>query len=391
MAQNIYRRDFLNNLIEIPPSKGEIVTIEDYAKHGIFQYGGIKVIAQLIEKDGGIVVRDWEENFGKGSAGVNSFDVSTSKLLFGGGAVGANSFVSGLDVLASGSFSFAAGNFVEATGDGASAFGIYTSAQGEASSTSGSHTVALGNFSHAEGNNTEANGESSHAEGNNTEANGESSHAEGIGTQAQGVSSHAEGNGTIADGDYSHAEGNGTTANGISSHSEGYNTEANGDYSHASGLGTIASSESQTVIGSYNEILDSIFTIGIGDSEINRKNGFFVTKEGRVVAPSLEIGLIDTLKSLVTREYVEDKITIETHFVDFTVTDPTKKIYRSDILSSEIHSIISSVHLEGMLLRNSKFTFLDDGGYKAIQIDNSVTLNEGDWISIQVQKVYFRD
>lgn len=133
--------------------------------------------------------------------------------------------------------------------------------------------MTLGAKSTAEGNYTEASGDYSHAEGNWTKASGYASHAEGAYTTASGHFSHAEGSGasssfkSVASGDYSHVEGHFTTAQGDYSHAEGYCTNAYEAYQH--------------VQGKYNESKsDTLFEIGNGTDDTNRKNVFEVTANG---------------------------------------------------------------------------------------------------------------
>jgi hypothetical protein len=133
-----------------------------------------------------------------------------------------------------------------------------------------------------QGNRVTASGLFSHAEGELSIASGSYSHAEGGATLAIGPASHAEGASAQAIGTYSHAEGYDTRAIGQFSHAEGYETVAIGDSSHAGGRNTIASGstiiEGQTVFGSFNaqNNTSSIFIVGIGLNEIDRKDGFTV-------------------------------------------------------------------------------------------------------------------
>jgi hypothetical protein len=149
---------------------------------------------------------------------------------------------------------------------------------------------ANGNFSHAEGNATIANGDYAHAEGATTTAEGESSHAEGRITLASGPYSHAEGTNTQAIGGASHAEGENTISSGSYSHAEGYTTIALGDYSHAEGLGTISSGIYQHVLGQYNKYEDttSLFIVGNGISDDNRKDAFKVRMSGSIILPNTQ-------------------------------------------------------------------------------------------------------
>lgn len=128
-----------------------------------------------------------------------------------------------------------------------------------------------------------ASGNYSHAEGDCTHATATGSHSEGIYTQANGEHSHAEGSYNHAEGEASHGEGYQTKSVGAFSHSEGYLTVANGDYSHASGRGTETLTKGETVVGTYNELIDDcVFQVGTGTSVRNRETAFAVTKSGTV-------------------------------------------------------------------------------------------------------------
>jgi hypothetical protein len=262
MAQNIYRRDKLANILQLIPSKNEIVTIEDYTKHGFMYYGQLRVIAQLLEKGEGIEVRDWDTNFGKGNAGLKSLDLSISKVKFGTGA----------------------------TGDYSSTFGLDTKASGKSSHAEGDNSQAVGQSSHAEGDNSQAVGKSSHAEGSNSHALGEHSHVEGINSSAIGDDSHAEGSGTAAFGDNSHSEGNITVASGDNSHSEGNRTTASGDSSHAGGSGTKASGDSSFVNGIQSTASGKAST-ALGKSTVASGENSIATGEGTIASGKNSIAM----------------------------------------------------------------------------------------------------
>ena len=121
-------------------------------------------------------------------------------------------------------------------------------------------------------------------------ANGISSHAEGENTTASDMCSHAEGSLTTASGSFSHAEGYNTTASGTSSHAEGGNTIASGSFSHAEGGNTIAKNKSEHASGQYNvsssasttfgHAGNTLFSVGNGTSDSNRKNAFEIRQNG---------------------------------------------------------------------------------------------------------------
>lgn len=80
-----------------------------------------------------------------------------------------------------------------------------------------------------------------------------------------------------------------------------------GTYSLVQGLGTANTLTASSAFGMYNEInADSILEIGIGTDTL-RKNALDVKSDGRLIAPSLTN--FDNVKSLITKEYMEDSIT----------------------------------------------------------------------------------
>lgn len=261
-------------------------------------------------------------------------------------AEGKRSFAQGTNTFAKGNYSHSEGDNAVAHGTESHAEGYNTLAQGNQSHAEGNDTISKGLSSHAEGISTVAEGQYSHSEGNQSKAGGEGSHSEGIKTEAAGYYSHAEGDNSKvltalpADGGTSggstggdpsgetwkasehlgqkgHAEGTNNLVLGYSAHAEGYNTKAYGPISHAegyntiagtkvnlekgwcahacgrdtvaeancsfaSGLGTVANTEIQTVIGRYNKVEDSLFTVGCGTSNSDRKNAFAVNVDGTI-------------------------------------------------------------------------------------------------------------
>lgn len=261
-------------------------------------------------------------------------------------AEGKRAFAQGTNTFAKGNYSHSEGDNAVAHGTESHAEGYNTLAEGNQSHAEGSNTISKELSSHAEGIDTVAGGKYSHSEGNQSKAGGEGSHSEGIKTEAAGYYSHAEGenskvltalpadsgtSGGSAGGEPSgetwkpsehlgqkgHAEGTNNLVLGYSAHAEGYNTKAYGPISHAegyntvagtktslekgwcahasgrdtvaeancsftSGLGTVANTEFQTVIGRYNKVEESLFTVGCGTSNSDRKNAFAVNADGTI-------------------------------------------------------------------------------------------------------------
>lgn len=143
------------------------------------------------------------------------------------------------------------------------------------------YNTANGENSHAEGRGSEANGNMSHAEGSGS-ANGAFSHAEGR-ADANGDTAHAEGS-SIADGDASHAEGYSTNSKGDFSHTEGYYTITNNINEHASGRFNVSNTSGSDSNNSWKgNNVNTLFSIGNGTKENNRKNAFEVKQDGTIL------------------------------------------------------------------------------------------------------------
>lgn len=251
-----------------------------------------------------------------------------------------------------------------AIGDGSHAEGGDSRAEGDFSHAEGLSTSAIGNDSHSEGSGTMANGDHSHSEGLQTVADGQSSHAEGDKTIASGNVSHAEGDTTLAYGANSHAEGIGSselmtsftisggagTTGYVSSQNHGLiegsiikygniyamvtevtnsthfildKTLSNealanvnvfiitgvsyGANSHSEGKNTIASNEAEHACGKYNVSTpgQTLFSIGNGTSDSDRRNVFEVTQDGNIIGGSFSSGTsIQTINTANTAPVV---------------------------------------------------------------------------------------
>jgi hypothetical protein len=256
--------------------------------------------------------------------------------------------------------SVAIGSGVNASGSGSHAEGANTTASAECSHAEGMNTEASGTKSHAEGSGTQATGNyGSHAEGSGTTASGTASHAEGNCTTASAYYSHAEGDSTTASGDGSHAEGNYTTASAYYSHAEGSGTTASGDYSHAEGSGTTASSQNQHVQGKYNiEDTNNKYAHIVGNGEDGKNsNAHTLDWEGNAwfAGKLSQEGTPTENKDLVTKKYVDDKVTVKILPVDYN------KNCATNVADLEPHSIYMSPN-------DAKFLYL---GYEKLSGDFS--------------------
>ena len=289
----------------------------------------------------------------------------------------------GSDNIASGDYSLAEGNSTS-EGDYSHSEGFRTFSVGDNSHTEGRGTTASGSSSHAEGINTTASGDASHAEGGSTTAQADYSHAEGVGTTASGVYSHAEGEGsesigrgshaggsfTKAEGDYSHAEGRSTKAIGVNSHAEGVGSESIGIGSHVGGIGNTSQSFGERVIGTYStdytatssnsfDSSDRAFVVGIGDSDINRKDGVIFNKDGTGLLPSQTIQQYNDNvdgKVIVTKEVLEDAISQGGG--DVTASNGLTKDGDNIKLGGELTEFTILDSRESLILRSSE---TDDG------------------------------
>ncbi len=114
---------------------------------------------------------------------------------------------------------------------------------------------------------------------------------------------------------------------GLNSVNLGNLSVSSGDNSFSEGLGTIAQNVGSHAEGTYNvgAAIDTIHETGIGTSDVLRQNAFEIYTDGRVVAPSLTIPLINSPKSLVTQEYFnanKNPISVLSDLTDVTITTP---------------------------------------------------------------------
>ncbi len=123
---------------------------------------------------------------------------------------------------------------------------------------------------------------------------------------AAAKNAHAEGYGSAAIGMASHSEGGQNSAWGKYSHAEGYTTNSYADYSHASGDHTRADFVGQAAVGRFNAtpIADSVFTVGNGTADNNRKNAFNVFSDGHAEVQTIG----ETENSVATKHYVDNEL-----------------------------------------------------------------------------------
>ena len=111
-----------------------------------------------------------------------------------------------------------------------------------------------------------------------------------------------------ATGENSFASGYLTNATGPYSTALGFSTNALGASTTTMGENLVASSNASTAIGVLNiDEPNSLFMIGngyYGEFSLIQSNAFVVYRDGRILAPSLELNEITDDKSLITKEYL---------------------------------------------------------------------------------------
>ena len=216
----------------------------------------------------------------------------------------------GIQTHAYGQYSHTEG-FQTKAGYAAHAEGGNTAAEGLRSHAEGWESTASGKNSHAEGRETIASGENAHAEGMESEATGKTSHTEGYQTKATKDSSHAEGWKTQATGVRSHAEGSETIASGKASHSGGIQSTASGEASFAHGVGVKTTNEAEHASGKYNKSISgsTLFSVGNGTSDTDRKNAFEITSDGNAyIGETIKDNKVATLKDIPTVDTELDEL-----------------------------------------------------------------------------------
>ncbi len=205
--------------------------------------------------------------------------------------IGASSFASGYNNIASGTYSTAMGRSADATGNYSTAMGYITTAAGEFSTAMGRGTNATAHTATAMGYNTNAFGASSTSMGYNTTASGNYSIASGFASTASGSNSMATGTQTNASGVNSTTIGSNTTASGGASTAMGIYTTASGGASTAMGELTHSKAYASLAMGRYNDTIvgsnpiswvttDPLLILGNGTSLATPSNALVVYKNG---------------------------------------------------------------------------------------------------------------
>ena len=299
--------------------------------------------------EGGVTIASGTSSHAEGDSTAAS-GASSHAEGAGSEASGVAAHAEGYETVASGENSHAEGADTVSSGLASHVEGYGPTASGDASHAEGCATIASGYTSHAEGYQTTASEECSHAEGFDTIANGNAAHSEGAHTTAWGDGSHAEGGGSVIKSTFTISGSAGTKGyvssqdhglvvgsvikydnryatvvevtnsthftldhtldsdaaltntyvniiTGISygncSHVENKGNIAVGVNSHAEGLCTITNNDNEHACGKYNLSTpnQTLFSIGNGTSNSDRRNVFEVTQDGSIIGGSFSSGI----------------------------------------------------------------------------------------------------
>ena len=206
----------------------------------------------------------------------------------------------------------------DATASGTNSFAIGGKRYDKLDDATKSPTLALGNQSFAGGGSSKAEGDWGFAFGKDVNSYGKAAVAFGGGTQAGDIENPSEysfafaanesttasargsaafGWSTSADGEYSFATGSNTHAEGTGSFTQGYKTHTSGAFAMAAGDQTWAFYDGSAAFGQYTKTGrkyqfvtgicnvgkdDTLFEVGIGTSDTDRKNAFEIYQDGTV-------------------------------------------------------------------------------------------------------------
>lgn len=210
-------------------------------------------------------------------------------------------------------------------------------------------------------NENKATADCAHAEGHQTTASEQAAHAEGKKTVASSPYAHAEGDQTQATASSSHSEGFGTRASGYASHAEGGSTVASGNFTHAGGEHTKATNYAEQAIGYYNKSThvdnngqwkgdseSTLFSIGNGTSERDRKNALEVKQDGTVLVQNP--GTKEMVKVYDGLMTAEEKASLEQLPTQLTA-EQTAREQADTAINGEIQGIKDKGTLHDLFLR----------------------------------------
>ena len=208
-----------------------------------------------------------------------------------------------------------------------------------------------------------------HAEGHQTTASEQAAHAEGKKTVASSPYAHAEGDQTQATASSSHSEGYGTRASGYASHAEGGSTVASGSFTHAGGEHTKATNYAEQAIGYYNKSTyvenkgqwkgdseSTLFSIGNGTSESDRKNALEIKQDGTVLVQ--KPGTKQTVKVYDGLMTAEEKALLEQLPTQLTA-EQTARVQADKTLQTNIDALkaTATADANGLMSKEDKVKF----------------------------------
>ena len=221
-------------------------------------------------------------------------------------------------------------------------------------------------------------------------ATGYMSFATGYSVKALGDYTFSGGNNSTATGDYSFAYGSYNTSLGNFSFTSGHGTFAGGISSFACGETTKSINDYSFSAGSWNvgTSTETILEIGIGIDFDNKANALEIYKSGKIIAPGLSITNIDSIFSLVTKEYADTKISVNADIEEGTaslITYDTKGLITSgaDANLGDLGDVSFGVTpIQGQLLTYDE----TEGKWKAKSGTASTAIT--DFVSTEDQKIF---
>lgn len=186
---------------------------------------------------------------------------------------------------------------------------------------------------------------------------GNASHVEGTGNIAPKASATLEGLDTGATASFvngaNHAEGAGNLAGAAASHAEGIRNEIGGNAyaSHAEGIKNTTQNRAEHASGQYNksnkasdtfgDAGNTLFSVGCGTSDADRKNAFEVMQDG--TCKYLDVATGEQIDVGVAKE-------LSTPF-DLTIGSTTKKVDGKSVVTFSAEEVQASRQFNGSLIQ----------------------------------------
>lgn len=186
---------------------------------------------------------------------------------------------------------------------------------------------------------------------------GNASHVEGTGNIAPKASATLEGLDTGATASFvngaNHAEGAGNLAGAVASHAEGIRNEIghNAYASHAEGIKNTTQNRAEHASGQYNksnkasdtfgDAGNTLFSVGCGTSDADRKNAFEVMQDG--TCKYLDVATGEQIDVGVAKELSKP--------FDLTIGSTTKKVDGKSVVTFSAEEINASRQFNGVLIQ----------------------------------------